>query len=77
MIADILIGVLYLLLAKFSSDLTRYQRNDLCNIFNLITKKLKQNDNSRARNENTNLILNLPASGADIGTMYLSGNQSI
>ena len=56
-----------MLIARFSSKLTRYQRK----------KKYNLNENYNQTNNGENLMLNLPTTDADIRSMYLSGRQSV
>ena len=70
-------AILQLLLAKFSSELTRYQRNDFCKILSLINKKYDHNKESKAIKSNMQLKLNLPTTDAEIRSTYLSKKSNI
>ena len=66
-----------MLIARFSSELTRYQRKDFSNILNLINKKYNLNADYNHTSNSEKLTLSLPTTDADIRSMYLSGRHSV
>ena len=71
-------ALLQILLARFTSHLTRYQRHDFGNILHLLQnhyRDSKKSDNSNLRKDN--LRLTIPICDSAIRKMYLCGKNSI
>ena len=70
--------MLHILLARFTSKITRYQRHDLCEIINLIKKKYSIRNNETSDYSGIqNISLDLPINDACIRQTYLTGSNSI
>ena len=69
--------LLQLLLAKFLSQLTRYQRQNFCDILQLLKKCHQRTILNQDKTDINNIILNTPRTDAEIRNIYLSDKKSI
>ena len=69
--------MLHILLARMMSRITRYQRNDLCEIMNLIKRKYSSRNITSNTSTNDQIVLDIPVNDACIRQRYLTGKNSI
>ena len=69
--------MLHILLARFTSKISRYQRHDLCEIINLIKKKYSYTESDSNSSSICNISLDLPVNDACMRQTYLTGSNSI
>ena len=69
--------MLHILLARLMSRITRYQRNDLCEIMNLIKQKYSSRNRTSNTSTNDQIVLDIPVNDACIRQRYLTGKNSI
>ena len=63
--------ILHMLLARFTSKLSRYQRHDLCEIFKLLQNKYSKTSNEKRDVDNKEIELDIPTTDASIWKQYL------
>ena len=69
--------MLHMLLARFTSKLSRYQRHDLCEIFKLLQNKYSITSNEKRDVDDKEIELDIPTTDASIRKQYLTGKDSI
>ena len=69
--------ILHILLARFMSKISRYQRHDLCEILKLIKKRYCNSNTNGCDIINDEIVIDIPTDDASIRKRYLTGKNSI